>query len=88
VFTDTINLTGSDAAAMTYRPAYLIDLEAATVSAFARRFPFGSGTLPGCVLRTASANISRSSAFVFGGSRLMDVCQLAMQTIWGFPREN
>jgi hypothetical protein len=38
----------------------------------------GLGVAPGCVLRTASAIISRNSAFVFGGSRLMDACQFAM----------
>ena len=70
--------TYARARSIAYRPADLLGLAATTGSAFDRRLRFGSGAPPGCVLRTASANISRSSAFVFGGSRLMDACQLAM----------
>jgi len=83
-----MNLTDGYAAAIAYRPTDLLDLAATTVSAFERRLRFGSGFPPGCVLRTASANISRSSALVFGGSRLMDACQFAMNGMWGFPRPN
>jgi hypothetical protein len=79
-----VNLTDGYTAAIAYRPADLLDLAATAVSAFERRLRFGSGLPPGCVLRTASANISRSSALVFGGSRLMDACQLAMDSMWGF----
>ncbi|MFY9956468.1 hypothetical protein [Bradyrhizobium sp.] len=35
---------------------------------------FGGGFGSGCVLRTASVSISRSSAFVFGGSRVKVLC--------------
>ncbi|MGY4306952.1 hypothetical protein ACVIJ6_004195 [Bradyrhizobium sp. USDA 4369] len=35
------------------------------------------------VLRTASARISRSSAFVLGGSRVMDGCQSAIDRYVG-----
>ena len=35
---------------------------------------FGPSSALGCVLRTASASIWRSSAFVFGGSRVIDAC--------------
>jgi hypothetical protein len=35
----------------------------------------------GCVLRTASASISCSSALVFGGSRVF--CHVAMDSMWG-----
>ena len=49
---------------------------------FGRRF--GPWSALGCVLRTASASIWRSSAFVFGGSRVkLDCCQLAMDSMWG-----
>jgi hypothetical protein len=47
----------------------------ATTSAFGGRF--GS---PGCVLRTASVSISRSSAFVFGGSRVKVLCHWVIIT--------
>ena len=40
---------------------------------------FGSG----CVLRTASASISRSSALLFGGSRVKDFCHWVIHSIWG-----
>jgi hypothetical protein len=36
---------------------------------------FGPWSALGCVLRTASVSIWRSSAFVFGGSLVMDFCQ-------------
>jgi hypothetical protein len=36
-----------------------------------------------CVLRTASVNISRSSALVLGGCRVLDFCQFAIHPIWG-----
>jgi hypothetical protein len=36
---------------------------------------FGLWSALGCVLRTASASIWRSSAFVFGGARVIDACQ-------------
>jgi hypothetical protein len=39
-----------------------------------RDFGFGGRFGSGCVLRTASASISRSSAFVFGGSRVKVLC--------------
>jgi hypothetical protein len=41
-----------------------------------------------CVLRTAAVSIWRSSAFVFGGSRVeLDFCPWVMVTMWGCPRE-
>jgi hypothetical protein len=44
--------------------------------AFGRFDPFSA---LGCVLRTASVSIWRSSAFVFGGSRVkLDFCHLAI----------
>jgi len=36
---------------------------------------FGLGSVLDCVLRTASVSIWRSSAFVFGGARVIDACQ-------------
>ena len=53
--------------------------------AFASRFGPWSGL---GVLRTASVSIWRSSAFVLGGSRVLDFCQLAIHPIWGCPRQN
>jgi hypothetical protein len=50
-------------------------------SAFGRRFDSG------CVLRTASVSISRSTAFVFGGSRGV-LCQMVMEDMWGWGGEN
>jgi hypothetical protein len=46
---------------------------AAIFLAFGTRF--GPWSAQGCVLRTASVSIWRSSAFVFGGSRVKDACQ-------------
>jgi hypothetical protein len=40
-----------------------------------------------CVLRTASVSISRSSALVFGGSRLGG-CHWVMDSMWGCDRKN
>ena len=47
-------------------------------------FRFDGCFVSACVLRTASASISRSSALVFGGSRVKDFCHCAIQFIWGF----
>lgn len=44
------------------------------------------GSRPGCVLRTASVSISRSSALVMGACRVVDFCQLLMESIWGSLR--
>jgi hypothetical protein len=56
-----------------------IDLQSACAApaAILRAFDgrFGRRSALGCVLRTASVSIWRSSAFVFGGSRLIDACQ-------------
>jgi hypothetical protein len=48
----------------------------------------GSGSELDWVLRTACASISRSSVFVFGDSRGIDVCQYAMDDRWGLAGEN
>ena len=57
---------------------------AAILLACGRRF--GPGPEPGCVLRTASVSIWRSSAFVFGGARVkLDFW--VMITMWGCLRE-
>jgi hypothetical protein len=50
---------------------------------FGRRF--GSS---GCVLRTASVSISRSSAFVFGCSRVKVFCHWVIDYMWGCRRVN
>jgi hypothetical protein len=48
---------------------------------------FGGCFVSGCVLRTASLSISRSSAFVFGGSRA-GLCHWVMNYMWGCRRVN
>jgi hypothetical protein len=50
-------------------------LAASAVIALAFDGRFGPWAELGCVLRTASASISRSSVFVFGGCRGIDACQ-------------
>jgi hypothetical protein len=53
--------------------------------AFGRFDPFSA---LGCVLRTASVSIERSSAFLFDGSRVkLDFCHWVTVTMWGCPRE-
>jgi hypothetical protein len=53
-------------------PAAFCTTETALVAIFFRPSVPGFGRWPalGCVFRTASAKIRRSSAFVFGGSRV------------------
>jgi hypothetical protein len=53
-------------------------LAAISFGAFGERF--GSGC---AVLRTASVSISRSSAFVFGASRVKVLCHWVMYYMWG-----
>jgi hypothetical protein len=43
---------------------------------------FDLGPASFCVLRTASASIRSNSAFVFGGSRLVDACHSAISCMW------
>jgi hypothetical protein len=40
------------------------------------------------VLRTASVSISRSSAFVFGCTRVKVLCHWVMDSMWGCRRQN
>ena len=58
---------------------------AAIVLAFGRRF--GPWLELGCVLRTASVSISRSSALVLVGSRVYDFCHCAIDNMWERRRQ-
>jgi hypothetical protein len=58
---------------------------AAIVLAFGRRF--GPWSEPGCVLRTASVSISRSSALVLVGSRVYDFCHWVIDPMWECRRQ-
>jgi hypothetical protein len=49
---------------------------------FVQPFGLGSGSVWGCVLRTASASISRSSSLVIGGLRGVGFHEV-MSYIWG-----
>jgi hypothetical protein len=53
-----------------------------------RDFGFGGRFGSGCVLRTASESISRSSAFVFGCTRVKVLCHWVMDSMWGCRRQN
>jgi hypothetical protein len=75
-FSKTIQKIDGEAKAMvvTNQPPLAL---AAIFLAFDGRFRSG------CVLRTASVRISRSSAFVFGGSRVKVLCHWVMDSMWG-----
>jgi hypothetical protein len=67
------------------RPAEVLALKLCIRPLWPRDLSWPRRSFSACVLRTASASISRSSALVFGGSRLGG-CHCVMNSKWGRPR--